>query len=82
MQQPHVDSKLGGSYITTTQAQDNGNVSVCSLDSVAHEYLKNNSSERLNDKVYDTFKELFGNINVDSIKEDLPKISVFNDYNS
>ena len=33
----------------------------------------------LNDKVYDTFKELFGNINVDSIKEALPKISVYND---
>ena len=40
MQQPGVDSQLGGSYITTTQAQNKGNVSLCSLDSVAHEYLK------------------------------------------
>ena len=30
-------------------------------------------------RVYDTFKELFHNINVDSIKEALPKISVYND---
>ena len=29
--------------------------------------------------MYDTFKELFGNINVDSIKEVLPKISVYDD---
>ena len=29
--------------------------------------------------MYDTFKELFGNINVDSIKEALLKISVYND---
>ena len=77
MQQPHMDSKLGGSYITTTQAQNTGNVSLCSLDLVAHEYLKHHFNERLNDKVYGTFKELFNNINTDSIKEALPKVSVY-----
>ena len=29
-------------------------------------------------KVVNTFKELFGNINKDSIKEVLPKVSVYN----
>ena len=79
MQQPHVYSKLGGSYITTMQAQNDGNFSVCSLHLVPHIYLKNHFNERLNDKVYDTFKEIFGNINVDGIKEALPKFSVYND---
>ena len=46
--------------------------------SVAYEYLKNYFNERLNDKVYDTFKELFVNSNTDSIKEALPKVSVYN----
>ena len=32
----------------------------------------------MDDKVYSTFKELFGNIKVDSIKEALPKINVYN----
>ena len=78
MQQAHVDSKLGGSYITNMQTQNEGNASICSLDSVAHKYLKNHFNERLNDKVYETFKELFGNINTDSTREALPKVSVYN----
>ena len=60
------------------QTQNEGDVSLCSLDSVAQKYLKKHFNERLNDKVYDTFKELFGNINTDSIKEALHKVSVYN----
>ena len=55
-----------------------GNISLCSLDSVVYEYLKNRFNESLNHKVYNTFKELFGNINTDSIKEALPKVSMCN----
>ena len=77
MQQPGVDSQLRGSYITTTQTQSEGNVSLCSLHSVVHEYLKNHFNERLHNKVYDTFKELFGDISTDSIKEALPKVNVY-----
>ena len=62
-QQPSVDSQLGRSYITTRQIQNDANIFVCSLDSEAHEYLKNHFNERLNDKMYSTSKELFGNIN-------------------
>ena len=32
----------------------------------------------LNDKVYNTFKELFQCLNIDSIKEALPKVSIYN----
>ena len=52
--------------------------SISSLDLVAHEYLKNHFNDLLNDKVYNTFKELFGNINIDSMKEALPKVSIYN----
>ena len=50
-----------------------------SLDAAMHEYLKNHFNELLNDKVYNTFKELFGSINIDSMKETLPKVSIYND---
>ena len=56
VQQPGMDIQLGGSYITTAQTQNEGNVSLSSLDSVVHEYLKNHFNKRLNNKVYDTFK--------------------------
>ena len=78
MQQPGVDSQLRGSYIINMQTQNKGNISICSLDSVAHKYLKNHFNKRINDKVFETFKDLFGNINTDSIKEALPKVSVYN----
>ena len=49
------------------------------MDLVAHKYLKNHFSELLNDKVFNTFKELFGSINIDSMKEAIPKVSIYND---
>ena len=79
MRQPSVDNQLGGSYITDTQVQnDSCQVSICCLDSGVQEYLKNHFNEHLNDKVYNMFKELFGSINVHSIKETLPKVSIYN----
>ena len=79
MRQPSVDNQLGGSYIMEMQLQnDTCQVSICSLDSGAQEYLKKHFSEHLNDKVYNMFKELFGSVNVDSIKEVLPKVSIYN----
>ena len=80
MQLPIGNSQFQGSYITDIQVHHDGsNMSVCSSDSEGHENLKNHFNERLNDKVYSTFKELFSNVNVDSIKDVLPKISVYND---
>ena len=34
--------------------------------------------EKLNVKIFDTFTDLFSNINVDSIQETYPKITVYN----
>ena len=62
------------------QAQnDSCHISVCSLDLEVHEHLKNHFNGHLKEKVYNTFKELFGSINVDSMKEALPKVSIYND---
>ena len=74
------DSQLGGSYITNVQVHNDGsNVFICSLDSEAHENLKSHFNKGFNDKVYNMFKELFSIINIDSIKEVLPKIKEYND---
>ena len=79
MQLQMVDSQLGGSYITNAQVHNDGsNVSICCLDLKAHKNLKSHFNERLNDKVYSTFKELFSNINTDSTKEVLCKMRVYN----
>ena len=41
MGQPGEDSQLGGLYIANMQVHNNGtNVSLCTLDLEAHEYLK------------------------------------------
>ena len=80
MQLPMVDSQLGGLYIKNVQVHNDGcNVSICSLDSEAHKNLKSHFNERLNDKLYSTFKELFSNINVVSIKEVLRKIRAYSE---
>ena len=51
MRQPSVENQLGGSYIMEGQVQnDSCQVSICSLDSRAKEYLKNHFNEHLNDK--------------------------------
>ena len=79
IRQPSVDNQLGGSCIMEMQVQnDSCQVSICSLDSGAQGYLKNHFNEHLNYKIYNMFKELFGSINVDSIKEALPKVSIYN----
>ena len=54
------------------------NNSISSSDWITQEYLKNHFNKWLNDKVYNTFKELFEGINIDSMKEVLPKVSIYN----
>ena len=41
-------------------------------------HLTNHFNEQLNAKIFDTFKALFSKINVNSIQETYPKISVYN----
>ena len=52
-------SQLGGSYLNScvNQVIPNNNISLCSSDSFAQENLKTLLNERLNDQIYNTFKE-------------------------
>ena len=45
---------------------------------MACEHLTNNFNKCLSNKVYNTFKDLFSNINIDSVQETCPKISIYN----
>ena len=66
------ESQLGASYINScTHHTSPSNNVVCSSDSFAYENLKSVLTERLNDKIYSTFKENISNINLDSISETL-----------
>ena len=81
MQSPITESQLGASYINNQSQQvtrDNSNISVYSSDSKAQGNIKRHFNERLNDKIYTTFKELFSNTNIDSVCKILPKISMYN----
>ena len=80
--QPDINNRLGGSSIMEPQVTQIENISCnnsfSSSDSLTQEYLKNHFNEQLNVKVYNTFKELFQSINIDSMKEALPKASIYN----
>ena len=54
------------------------NISISNSDAVTQEYLKNHFNEQLNNKVYSTCQELFEGMNIDSMKEALPKVSIYN----
>ena len=43
-----------------------------------HEHFKNHFNECLSDKIYNTFRDLFSNINLNSIQKTYPKISIYN----
>ena len=73
-QPPMVENQLGGSYINNMQVHDSCNVSVCSSDSDVQENLKSHFNNRLSNKIYTIFRELFSNVNIDSVQEVLPKI--------
>ena len=83
---PSVDNKLGGSYIMEAQNIQVENIScdtsTSKSDAVTQEYIRNHFNKWLNDTVYSTFKELFEGINIDSMKEALPKVSIYNNVSS
>ena len=80
--QPSIDDWLGSSYIMESQVTQIENVScnnsISSSNSITQEYLQNHFNKWLNDKAYNTFKELFQGINIDSMREALPKVSIYN----
>ena len=81
MQWPIVESQLGASYINNQSQQvthNYTNISVCTSDPEAQENLRSHFNEKLHDKIYTTFKELFSNTNIDSLYKILPKNSMYN----
>ena len=46
-------------------------------DLMTCEHLKNHFDECLNDKIYNTSKDLFSNINIDSIQETYLEFSIY-----
>ena len=61
--------QLEGSYINNLQIHDSSNISMCSSDSDAEENLNSHFNDRLSDQIYNTFRELFSNVNIDSVLE-------------
>ena len=74
------ESQLVAPYLNdcTHQVIPNTNVSMCSSDSYAQENLKSLLNEKLNDKIYNTFKEMFSNTSLASVSELSPKVSSYN----
>ena len=51
---------------------------MCHSDFDAQENLKSHINDRLSDKIYTTFRELFSNVNINSVWGILPKINEYN----
>ena len=68
-------SQLGASYLNSHNDIPNINIFVYSSDSFAQEILKTLLNEKLNDKIYTTFRASFSNINMDRVTEISPKVS-------
>ena len=73
------ESQLGASYINncTHHTSPSNTISVCSSDSFAQENLTSVLTERLNNKIYTTFKQNFNNINLGSINKALPIVCTY-----
>ena len=71
------NNQLGESYMADVQ-HSGINVPFHCTDVMTCEHLTNNFNECLNDKVYNMFKDLFSNVNIDSIQETYLKISICN----
>ena len=73
-------SQLGAFYLNShiQQVIPNSNISMHSSDSFAQENLKTLLNEKLNDKIFTTFKATFSNINLGSVSEITPKGHEYN----
>ena len=72
-----LNNYLGKSCVAEVQ-QGSKNVPLIHIGMEKHKHLTNHFNEKLNVKIFDTFTELFSNINVDNIQETYPKINVYN----
>ena len=76
-EEPNQNNNLGESYVAEIQ-QSSKHITLICTNTEEHEHLINHFNEKLNAKIFDTFSDLFSNVNVDSIQETYPKISIYN----
>ena len=69
--------QLGESYIADIQ-HSGKHVPLHCTDGEEHEHFTDQFNEQLNAKIFNTFKDLFSNVNLNSIQETHPKISIYN----
>ena len=75
--EPSTDNQLGESYVV--DVQHNGkHIPFHCTDAEECKHLTNHFIECLSDKIYNTFKDLFSNVNLNSSQETYPKISIYN----
>ena len=77
MEESGTDNQLGESYIADIQCSGK-HVPLHCTDVEEHEHLTNHLNEQLNGKIFNTFKDLFSNVNLNSIQETYPTISKCN----
>ena len=77
MVESSTNNQLGVSYVADVQ-HSGSNVPFHCTDTMTCKHLTNDLTECLYDKVYNTFKDLFNDININSIQETYPKISIYN----
>ena len=77
VQESSTNNQLGESYVADIQHKGKHVLFHCAdMDECKH--LTNRFNECLSNKVYNMFKDLFSNINLDGIQETYPKISMYN----
>ena len=77
MEEPIPNSNLGESYVAEVQ-QNGKHIPLICTDMEEQEHLTKHFNKKLNAKIFDTFTDLFSKVNIDSIQETYPKISVYN----
>ena len=77
MEEPSPSNELGESYVADIQ-QGGKHIPLHCNDVGEHEHLTNHFNEQLNPKIFNTFKDLFSNVNANSIQETYLKISIYN----
>ena len=76
-EEPGMNKQLGESYVA--DVQHNGkHIPFHCTDADEGKHLTNHFNECLSDKTYKKFKDLFSNVNLNSIQETYPKISIYN----
>ena len=73
---PTPNNNLEESYVAEVQWSGKHIPLICT-DTEEHEHLTNHFNEKLNAKIYDSFTDLYSNVNIDSIQKTYPKISVY-----